>query len=104
IFGTDLRRPRAGDQLQVFRASLFCDIPKDAAPGQWIHAERVVQIKAAGAFAADTVLLRPFAYWPPGSYRFDNLTLTPVSAAEAAAAKGRIPLYSHPPAGKPAAD
>ena len=98
IFGADQRRPRVGDQLQRFRASLFCDIPKDAKASQWIHCERVVQIKAAGAFAVDTVLLRPFAYWPVGTYRFDNLTLTPISAAEAAAYKSKISLYAQPPA------
>lgn len=98
IFGTDPRRPRAGDQLQRFRASLFCDIPKDTRAGQWTHVERVVQIKASGSFAADTVLLRPFAYWPPGTYRFDSLTLTPISAAAATAFKSKIRLYAHPPA------
>jgi len=89
---------RAGDQLQRFRASLFCDIPKTATADQWTRVERVVQIKEAGPFAVDTVLLRPFACWPPGTYRFDTLTLTPISAAAAAAFKSKISLYAHPPA------
>lgn len=80
--GDDKRYPKAGDNIQCFRATMFCRLPGDA-DKQWYHFVRPVQIPTRESIRADAILLCPYAYWPCGDYFFDNVTLRKITAEEA---------------------
>jgi hypothetical protein len=76
------RNPKAGDNIQCFRATMFCRLPGDA-DKQWYHFVRPVQIPTREAIRAEVILLCPYAYWPCGNYFFDNVTLRKITEDEA---------------------
>lgn len=94
VGGAEERPARAGDFLQVFRARLVCRLPAGA--DGWRRFERTVQIRADGPYAAHQVLLMLYAYWPPGEYGFDNISLRRISDAEVEAAKSRRTAHGVP--------
>ena len=81
IFGTEKRPPAAGDQLQVFRANLFCKVTDDQT-GKWTHFGRPVHIPT-DRFRCDTALIHLAAFWPPSQYAFDNVSVRKITPEEA---------------------
>lgn len=72
VGGEEQRQPQEGDYLQTFRARLVCRVaPNDS----WKHFERTVKIPTRKEYAAEVVMLMLFAYYPPGTYAFDNVQL-----------------------------
>jgi len=75
------RRPlRPGDYLQVFRRRFVTRFdPK--AKNKWHRVAGVVHLKKR--YGVECVLLELYAYWPPGDYYFDNVSMRRISEAEA---------------------
>ena len=80
-FGTDeqRRRARIGDYLMVFRHSLVC---RNQGPNIWEHYQMAFELPAEKRFRPEVLLLKAYAMWPLGVYRFDNLSLRSVDKAE----------------------
>ncbi|MBR6057084.1 MAG: hypothetical protein IKP58_02835 [Victivallales bacterium] len=90
VFGSkDLYRDsREGDYLQVYRKSLFCRNPQI---NQWRHFEVGFKLPTINKFRPDRILIKPYAFWPPGHYCFDNLSLRRATKAEVDAVNAKIP-------------
>jgi hypothetical protein len=73
-FGSDdqRRRARIGDYLMVYRHSLVC---RNKGPNIWEHYRMAVKMPDEARFRPDVLLLKAYAMWPLGVYRFDNLRL-----------------------------
>jgi hypothetical protein len=80
-FGSDdqRRRARIGDYLMVYRHSLVC---RNKAPNIWEHYRMAFELPKEKRFRPDVLLLKAYAMWPLGVYRFDNLRLRSVDRAE----------------------
>ena len=76
MFGPEkLYRPsRAGDYQMIYRHTLVCRI---SAPNQWEHFAMGFKLpsKDMARFRPQRLLIKPYAFWPSGKYRFDNLIL-----------------------------
>jgi hypothetical protein len=78
-FGKEHRPARPGDYLMVYRHSLVCRLEK---AGTWGHYELGVKLPTIAKYRPDVLLLKPYAMWPLGNYRFDNISLRRVSKAD----------------------
>ncbi|MBT3285697.1 MAG: hypothetical protein HN849_30575 [Victivallales bacterium] len=80
-FGSDdqRRRARLGDYLMVYRHSLVC---RNKGPNIWEHYQMAFEMPKEKRFRPDVLLLKAYAMWPLGVYRFDNLRLRSVDKAE----------------------
>ena len=90
VFGSkDLRRAsREGDYLQVYRKTLFCRNPQIK---QWRHFEVGFKLPSIKKFRPERILIKPYAFWPSGHYRFDNLSLRRATKAEVDAVNAQMP-------------
>ena len=90
VFGSkDLRRAsREGDYLQVYRKTLFCRNPQIK---QWRHFEVGFKLPSIKKFRPERILIKPYAFWPSGHYRFDNLSLRRATKAEVEAVNAQMP-------------
>lgn len=90
VFGSkDLQRAsREGDYLQVYRKTLFCRNPRIK---QWRHFEVGFKLPSIKKFRPERILIKPYAFWPSGHYRFDNLSLRRATKAEVEAANKNLP-------------
>lgn len=80
-FGTDAQRRRArlGDYLMVYRHSLVC---RNRDANIWEHYRMAFKLPDEPRFRPEVLLLKAYAMWPLGVYRFDNLRLRSVDEAE----------------------
>ncbi len=80
-FGTDDQRrmARLGDYIMVYRHSLVC---RNQAANIWEHYRMAFKLPDEARFRPEVLLLKAYAMWPLGVYRFDNLTLRSVEEAE----------------------
>jgi hypothetical protein len=80
-FGTDdqRRRARLGDYLMVYRHSLVC---RNSDANIWEHYRMAFKLPDEPRFRPEVLLLKAYAMWPLGVYRFDNLQLRSVEEAE----------------------
>ena len=90
VFGSkDLRRAsREGDYLQVYRKTLFCRNPQI---NQWRHFEVGFKLPSIKKFRPERILIKPYAFWPSGHYRFDNLSLRRATKAEVETVNANMP-------------
>ncbi|MBN2452562.1 MAG: protein kinase [Lentisphaeria bacterium] len=77
--GEEKRQPRAGDYIQSFRRRLVARFP-DGKAGAWRRFETVLQLPPDRPI--EKMLLELYAFWPPGEYRFDNVSMEEVTEAE----------------------
>jgi hypothetical protein len=78
-FGAAQRRARQGDFLMVWRHALVCRVDE---PGTWGHYRLAFKLPDTAAHRPDVLLLKCYAMWPLGEYRFDNVELRAVDEAE----------------------
>jgi len=78
--GEDKRPPQPGDYLQMFRRRFITKLGPEAAT-QWQHHKGVVLLPMNRRI--EVVLLELYAYWPPGDYFFDNVSMRKITEAEA---------------------
>jgi hypothetical protein len=71
-FGKAQRRAQPGDYLMVWRHALVC---RNSAANIWEHYRMGLKLPDDPRFRPEVILLKPYAMWPLGEYRFDNLTL-----------------------------
>lgn len=90
VFGSkDIQRAsREGDYLQVYRKTLFCRNPQIK---QWRRFEVGFKLPTIKKFRPDRILIKPYAFWPSGHYKFDNLSLRRCTQAEAEAVNKNLP-------------
>ena len=90
VFGSkDLQRAsREGDYLQVYRKTLFCRNPRIK---QWRHFEVGFKLPSIKKFRPERILIKPYAFWPSGHYRFDNIVFRRATKEEAEAANKNLP-------------
>ena len=90
VFGSkDLQRAsREGDYLQVYRKTLVCRNPQIK---QWRHFEVGFKLPSIKKFRPERILIKPYAFWPSGHYRFDNLSLRRATKAEVEAVNAQMP-------------
>ena len=90
VFGSkDLQRAsREGDYLQVYRKTLFCRNPRIK---QWRHFEVGFKLPSIKKFRPERILIKPYAFWPSGNYRFDNIVFRRATKEEAEAANKNLP-------------
>ena len=76
MFGPDeLYRPsKAGDYLMVYRHTLACRL---SVTNKWEHFAMGFKLPAKDMkrFRPQRLLIKPYAFWPNGKYRFDNIIL-----------------------------
>lgn len=84
MFGPDklYRKCREGDYLMLYKHTLTCRISK---PGTWEHFAMGFKLpeKDMKRFRPTRLLIKPYAFWPAGIYRFDNITLRRATEQEA---------------------
>lgn len=81
MFGPDkLFRPsREGDYLMVYRHTLVCRIVR---PNEWQHFEIGFKLPSVPKIRPERILLKAYAFWPSGIYKFDNIVLRRSTAEE----------------------
>ncbi len=89
-FGADeLHRPcKEGDYVMVYKHTLTCRLSK---PNTWEHFAMGFKLpeKQMKRFRPTRLLIKPYAYWPAGIYKFDNITLRRATPEEATMVNGR---------------
>lgn len=85
-FGKEQRRAREGDCLQVYRTGLVCRI---ATPNRWQRFQLAFKLPKPARYRPEILLLKLYAMWPLGEYRFDNVRLERVGADEYQAVRAR---------------
>ena len=90
MFGSKdlIRKPRVGDWKMVYRFSMAC---RTAVPNKFRHYEVAFNISKMKRFRPSRLLIKPYAYWPAGIYRFDNISLRRCTAEEAKAVNDNRP-------------
>ena len=90
MFGSKdlIRKPRVGDWKMVYRFSMACHTP---VPNTFRHYEVAFNISKMKRFRPTRLLIKPYAYWPAGIYRFDNISLRRCTAEEAKAVNDNRP-------------
>jgi hypothetical protein len=83
-FGKAQRRAQPGDYLMIWRHALVC---RNSAPSIWEHYRLGLKLPDDPRFRPDTILLKAYAMWPLGEYRFDNLSMRVASREEYEKAK-----------------
>lgn len=78
-FGSAQRRAQDGDYLMVFRHGLVC---RNSAANIWEHYRMGFKLPDERRFRPEVLLLKTYAMWPLGEYRFDNVSLRPATEAE----------------------
>ncbi|MCK5803646.1 MAG: hypothetical protein KAI66_12470 [Lentisphaeria bacterium] len=71
-FGKGQRRARRGDYLMVYRHSLVC---RNSAANIWEHYRMAFKVPTNPRYKPEMLLLKCYAMWPLGVYRFDNVRL-----------------------------
>ncbi|HQL08731.1 MAG TPA: hypothetical protein PLE35_03955 [Lentisphaeria bacterium] len=81
MFGPDKnhRPSREGDYLMVYRHTLTCRVVK---PNTWRHFELGFKLPSMARFRPERIWIKPYAFWPLGVYKFDNLSLRRSTKAE----------------------
>jgi len=79
VFGKAQRPAVAGDLIMVYRHALVCRL---AEPGKWSHFRMGIRLPSPARYRPDVLLLKPYAMWPLGEYRFDNIVLRRCTKAE----------------------
>ena len=73
----------------VFAAeTLFCRNPQVK---QWRRFEVGFKLPSIKKFRPERILIKPYAFWPSGNYRFDNLSLRRATKAEVEAVNAQMP-------------
>lgn len=74
VFGSkdQYRFAKAGDWHMVYRGTMVCRV---TAPNTFTHFEFGFHLPKMQNFRPTRLLIKPYAYWPAGIYKFDNLTL-----------------------------
>ncbi len=90
VFGSkDLQRAsREGDYLQVYRKTLFCRNPRI---NQWRHFEVGFKLPSIKKFRPERILIKPYAFWPSGNYRFGNTVFRRATKEEVEAVNKNLP-------------
>lgn len=90
VFGSKdlIRKPRIGDWRQVYRHAMAC---RCSVAKQWRHFELGFHLPKMKKFRPTRLLLKCYAIWPAGEYRFDNISLRRATKAEADEANARRP-------------
>jgi len=78
-FGAKQRRARPGDFLMVWRHSLVCRVDKVRT---WKRYRLALKLPDRAANRPEVLLVKCYAMWPLGEYRFDNVCLRAVDKAE----------------------
>lgn len=76
--GEEKRNAHPGDYIQCFRRRLVARLETK---NEWRHFKTIMQFKADRNI--EVVLLELYAFWPPGDYYFDNVTMRQVSQKDA---------------------
>lgn len=71
-FGKAQRRAQPGDYLMIWRHALVC---RNSAPNLWEHYRMGFKLPDDPRFRPEVILLKVYAMWPLGEYRFDNIVL-----------------------------
>ncbi len=71
-FGKAQRRAQPGDYLMVWRHALVC---RNSDANIWEHFRMGLKLPDDPRFRPDVILLKVYAMWPLGEYRFDNVSL-----------------------------
>ena len=71
-FGKAQRRAQPGDYLMVWRHALVC---RNSDANIWEHYRMGLKLPDDPRFRPDVILLKVYAMWPLGEYRYDNVTL-----------------------------
>jgi hypothetical protein len=77
--GEEKRQPRAGDFIQCYRRRVVGRFP-GGQEGTWRHYETVLQFPADSP--VQVAVLEIYAYWPPGNYWFDNVSVQRATPAD----------------------
>ncbi len=84
MFGPqELYRPcKEGDYLMLYKHTLTCRVSK---PNTWEHFAMGFKLpeKDMKRFRPTRLLIKPYAFWPAGIYRFDNIVLRRATPQEA---------------------
>ncbi|MBN2452561.1 MAG: hypothetical protein JXR77_19410 [Lentisphaeria bacterium] len=78
-FGAAQRRAQAGDYLMLWRHALVC---RNSAPNLWEHYRMAIALPQEQRFRPEVILLKAYAMWPLGEYRFDNIAFRTIDEAE----------------------
>ena len=76
--GEEKRDAHPGDYIQNYRRRLVARIED---PNEWRRFRTVIHLEAERRI--EVVLLELYAFWPPGDFFFDNVTMRRVTKAEA---------------------
>ncbi|MGI5922724.1 MAG: hypothetical protein ACOX9E_02155 [Lentisphaeria bacterium] len=81
MFGPDknFRASREGDYLMVYRHTLTC---RSVKPNSWRRYELGFKLPSMARFRPERIWIKPYAFWPLGVYKFDNITLRRSTKAE----------------------
>jgi hypothetical protein len=78
--GEERRAPRPGDYIQSYRRRVVARFPDDDKEG-WRHFKSVIHFEPR--HHVELVMLELYAFWPPGDYYFDNVSMKRVTKAYA---------------------
>jgi len=85
----ELYRPcKEGDYLMVYKHTLTCRV---SAPNTWEHFAMGFKLpeKQMQRFRPTRLLIKPYAFWPAGIYKFDNIVLRRATQEEVAKVNAR---------------
>jgi len=88
-FGPESQRrdSKAGDYLMVHRGTMHCKI---TASNQWLHFKQGFNLTKNPSFKKiNRLWLKPYAYWPLGIYKFDNIVFRRATLEEINSANGK---------------
>jgi hypothetical protein len=90
MFGPDknYRASREGDYLMVYRHTLVC---RAAKINSWRRYELGFKLPSMARFRPERIWIKPYAFWPLGVYKFDNISLRRANKAEMEAVNRRRP-------------
>jgi hypothetical protein len=71
-FGKAQRRAQPGDYLMIWRHFLVC---RNSAANIWEHYRLGLKLPDDPRFRPEVILLKVYAMWPLGEYRFDNISV-----------------------------
>ncbi len=90
MFGPqELYRPcKEGDYLMVYKHTLTCRL---STPNKWEHFAMGFKLpeKDMKRFRPTRLLIKPYAFWPAGIYKFDNIVLRRATQEEATKVNAR---------------
>ncbi len=77
--GQERHQPRDGDYMMSFKRRFVAKLPPNA-KGKWHRYRGVVHLERK--HHVEMVLLEMYAFWPPGEYFFDNVSMVKIPASE----------------------